>query len=50
MLSATQIMDFALSVKALMTLFKMENAVDVTLIASPVSIMLKNALHVMRIM
>ena len=49
-LSATPIMDFALSVKALMTLFKMEDVIDVTLIASPVSIMLRNVLHVMRIM
>ena len=46
-LSATPIMDFAQNVKALMTLSQMVNVVDVTLIASHVSIMLKNALHAM---
>ena len=49
-LSAMPIMDFAQSVKALMTLLKMEDAVDVTLIASPVSIMLRNAQHAMKTM
>ena len=49
-LSAMPIMDFAQSVKAIMTLLKMEDAVDVTLIASPVSIMLRNAHHAMKTM